>query len=1145
MRLLQSDSHGRLSLTRNLIEDIPSYSILSHTWGTDDDEVTLADLENGSGKSKKGYNKLRFIEQQSKKDGLQYFWVDTCCIDKANHTELAEAIVSMFQWYKRAVRCYVYLSDVSSRKRDSEQNGRVWESAFRKSKWFTRGWTLQELIAPRQVEFYSRDGDLLGDKTSLEREIHEITRIPVAALRGSPLSDFSPDEKMRWSENRYTKRIEDKAYCRLGIFDVSMSPIYGEEEKAMVRLKDEICKSYRRQLDRIGHDTKSTSSNPDKISLHGRRESLVDSLGFDQMDSRRSTIKTAHPKTCEWLLKHPAYADWTNPQKLHEHRGFLWINGKPGAGKSTLIKFAHACAAKNTPEGEIILSFFFNARGDELEKSTVGMYRALLFQLLKKDAELRKVLDSLHPSSEYQNQTPLWTVDLLCELLSAAVAKLGQRRLKCFIDALDECDEQQVQDMVVFFEELGQKALDNGCQLYICFASRHYPTIDIRNGRQLTLENEAGHGEDLTKYIQSHLRAGTGESIEEVRAQIREKANGVFMWAVLVINILNEEFRRGRIFAIKERLQEIPPGLSDLFRDILRKDRTNMTDLLLCLQWILFAKRPLRQEEFYYAMVAGLKPQSIAEWDPEYTTVNYMNLFVLSSSKGLAELTKSKKPTVQFIHESVRDFLIKDNGLCELWPELGNDLNSQSHDKLKECCQNYLQVDVSSCVSPGQIPALASTDIAKSLRQDLADKFPFLDYASQHVLYHSNEAAVAISQDDFLRGFDLGTWIKISNLLERYEIRRHTPCASLLYILSEKNFARLITTAYRYGLTGNFPGSLTERYQYPLLAASATGSRDAVQALLTFADVDVNQKARKGRTALSLAAEKGYADVVDVLLAADDIDIGLKANNDRTPLIYAAEQGHGAVVQLLFDKAAVTNATHITTAVVWAATNGRETVMKLLLEKGANIEAIDKTGKTALLRAAEMANKPTVKLLLDKGANLKAIDNTSMTALLWAAGRYSPEIVHLLLEKGANIEATDNAGMTALLLAIKRGPESMVQLLLERNASVHVTDKSGRTTLSWALGDSENQCGVRSTATPFGRDDPQDYEEQMKLLDKRFLFWPGLGCVKTVLLLLAKGAQLDDHDENEDGKTALEWAAEAGPLAIARLTAKDWKYAVF
>ena len=128
MRLLEVNACGELGLTKNFIEDIPRYAILSHTWGADKDEVTFNDLENGSGKSKTGYAKLQFCREQAEKDGLQYFWVDTCCINKANNTELSEAITSMFRWYHEAVKCYVYLSDVSVRKRNnSGQTEPTWE----------------------------------------------------------------------------------------------------------------------------------------------------------------------------------------------------------------------------------------------------------------------------------------------------------------------------------------------------------------------------------------------------------------------------------------------------------------------------------------------------------------------------------------------------------------------------------------------------------------------------------------------------------------------------------------------------------------------------------------------------------------------------------------------------------------------------------------------------------------------------------------------------------------------------------------------------------------------------------------------------------------------------------------------------------
>ena len=159
MHLLEYNNDGEFSLTKDFGDDIPRYAILSHTWGADTEEVTFRDLMDGTGKSKAGYDKIRFCGEQARRDGLQYFWVDTCCIDKSNNNELSEAINSMFRWYRNAAKCYVYLSDVLRPAFDmnDKSNQLPWESAFRKSRWFTRGWTLQELIAPASVEFFSKD----------------------------------------------------------------------------------------------------------------------------------------------------------------------------------------------------------------------------------------------------------------------------------------------------------------------------------------------------------------------------------------------------------------------------------------------------------------------------------------------------------------------------------------------------------------------------------------------------------------------------------------------------------------------------------------------------------------------------------------------------------------------------------------------------------------------------------------------------------------------------------------------------------------------------------------------------------------------------------------------------------------------------
>lgn len=241
MRLLKLNTDGRFSLAWLSKDNIPPYAILSHTWGKEDDEVTFKDIIDGTGDNKRGFQKLQFCSKQAKADNLHYFWLDTCCIDKSNNNELTTAINSMFRWYQNAARCYVYLSDVSVHTQDDQSLYIEWESAFHNSRWFTRGWTLQELLAPKIVEFYSRDHVRLGDKQLLEQQIYEITGIAIEALQGRDLGDFSVGERLQWGEKRQTTEEEDKAYCLLGIFGVFMSLIYGEGQvNATKRLLREI-----------------------------------------------------------------------------------------------------------------------------------------------------------------------------------------------------------------------------------------------------------------------------------------------------------------------------------------------------------------------------------------------------------------------------------------------------------------------------------------------------------------------------------------------------------------------------------------------------------------------------------------------------------------------------------------------------------------------------------------------------------------------------------------------------------------------------------------------------------------------------------------------------------------------------------------
>ncbi|KAI1593417.1 CDC6 Cdc6-related protein AAA superfamily ATPase, partial [Pyrenophora tritici-repentis] len=240
MRLLHYNALGRLVLTDFRGKTIPRYAILSHRWS--DSEILIEDISNGTYKEKEeGYRKLQFCAEQAAQDELQYFWIDTCCIDRWNNNERSKAINSMFQWYKDAAKCYVFLLDVSLYTTTEPVQRSDWEALFRASAWFTRGWTLQELIAPVSVEFFSCEGYPIGDKASLDQLVHEITNIPLAALRNCPLNHFTTSERERWAESRKTTEEEDIVYCLLGILSVSMPTAYGEgRESAQSRLQAEL-----------------------------------------------------------------------------------------------------------------------------------------------------------------------------------------------------------------------------------------------------------------------------------------------------------------------------------------------------------------------------------------------------------------------------------------------------------------------------------------------------------------------------------------------------------------------------------------------------------------------------------------------------------------------------------------------------------------------------------------------------------------------------------------------------------------------------------------------------------------------------------------------------------------------------------------
>ena len=238
MRLLNTETLELRSFISTGTET--QYAILSHTWG--EDELLFDDVKQGSQNiptHKEGFAKVRGSCAKAKEDGYEWMWIDTCCIDKSSSAELSEAINSMFKWYMNAAVCYAYINDLGT-------NG----GKLRRSRWFGRGWTLQELIAPSGVIFLNEKWERIGDRSSMHSELADITKIDARFLRprqGSPskvlemLSEVSIATRIGWVAERETTREEDIAYCLLGILEINMPLLYGEGGvKAFRRLQSAV-----------------------------------------------------------------------------------------------------------------------------------------------------------------------------------------------------------------------------------------------------------------------------------------------------------------------------------------------------------------------------------------------------------------------------------------------------------------------------------------------------------------------------------------------------------------------------------------------------------------------------------------------------------------------------------------------------------------------------------------------------------------------------------------------------------------------------------------------------------------------------------------------------------------------------------------
>lgn len=539
MRLLRYNEQGELGIVSFNDRAAPPYAILSHTWGADAEEVTFADLATGGGKAKRGYKKICFCGQQAQQDGLQYFWVDTCCIDKADKAELSHAIRSMFRWYQNAARCYVYLSDVSTGKGEWDHmlGEFTWEPAFRASRWFTRGWTLQELLAPSTLEFFSQEWAKLGDKMSCKTLIHKITSITHDALDGAPLSQFSVDERLRWKGDRQTKREEDGWYSLSGIFDVEIAPAYSEgAASAFRRLMDEIHK-----LDRCVQDMRSTDPNDDQKRIEETKGGLL-------------------ADSCRWVLDNTIFQQW----QQDSHSRLLWIKGDPGKGKTMLLCGIIDELKKSTNN----VCFFFCQGTDSRLNSATAVLRGLIYLLVKQQprltCHLRKRYDQAG-ASLFQDANA-WVA--LSEMFACMVQDEDLKTSYLIVDALDECamDLPKLLDLII-------RTAASSSRVKWLVSSRNEGHIEqklksVGDEAKLSLELKQ-NADQVARVVDAYIdhKLSCLESLKDddlrgqVRDELRRKANGTFLWVALMM----QELEKPESWDPLAVVEEAPAGLPQLY----------------------------------------------------------------------------------------------------------------------------------------------------------------------------------------------------------------------------------------------------------------------------------------------------------------------------------------------------------------------------------------------------------------------------------------------------------------------------------------------------------------------------------------------------------------------------------------------------
>ena len=798
------------------------------------------------------------------------------------------------------------------------------------------------------------------------------------------------------------------------------------------------------------------------------------------MLDRRDNVEPRHPNTCRWILELEEFKSWRS-----QPRGLLWIKGKPGAGKSTLMAFLYD-KIRGSQDGAmgIQLDFFFTARGTVLQRTPLGMLRSLLNQIFDRDATVRSQLREDYRERCRQfgcgEREWEWPRVVLEQLLARSILTAAtQQPVTVFVDALDEAGAASAAQLVKYFHGLKDQAEKVMACVKICISCRPYPII---NHRAVEIKVDSHNHEDIAAYIRDNLPA----DIDLVN-DLTKRAEGVFQWAHIVVPIVTRRIDEGdSLKDIRLQLKQVPVGLEEVYIYILgyviAPERRAQSFLFF--QWVCLAERPLTLSEMRYALATGNPEKKLpcVKWEVTsgfIETDEHMDRKTTALSGGLAEVTPSRDGSmvIQVAHQSINDFL-RAKGLAFLAglasegmsPMDGEEVVLRSQAKLYRSCVVYIAaMDLLEVEHYELEEEFADLDDERKVK--LLQDCPLVSYATVNLFVHAEKAARArpdaVPNEIHLLQQLFDQWVKAYWILEPYTESCPPAGSTLLHIAAVANLAdvaenlaynsQLVTEEDEYGATALYLAAIHGNVAVTqvllgkvadvnaqcgecgsaLQAASVNGNTEVVRVVLLDPNVDVNAQNGAYGSALQAASLDGNTEVVRMLLDAD-ADVNAQGGEHGSALQAASWRGNTEVVRMLLDADADVNAEggEHGSALQAASWRGTTDVTRMMLqdtyrnaqgrEHGSALQSVPINGNTGLVR-----------MLLDAGADVNAQGGEHGSALQAASWCGHAKVVRMLLDADADANAQGGWHGSALQAASWRGNTEVVRMLLDADADVN------------------------------------------------------------------------------------------------------------